>query len=63
MCLLLLLLLLFLYIISKIISISVYDIVILTRSHEQMSTKMVDHIVDKHNIDVDSEMMRKVKVI
>lgn len=30
-------------------------------SHEQMSTKMVDHIVDKHNIDVDSEMMRKVK--
>jgi hypothetical protein len=59
----LLLLLLFLYIISKIISISVYDIVILTRSHEQMSTKMVDHIVDKHHIDVDSEMMRKVKVI
>lgn len=30
-------------------------------SHEQMSTKMVDHIVDKHHIDVDSEMMRKVK--
>ncbi|CAK7329305.1 unnamed protein product [Dovyalis caffra] len=30
-------------------------------SHEQMSTKMVDHIVDKHNIDIDSEMMRKVK--
>jgi hypothetical protein len=59
----LLLLLLFLYIISKIISISVYDIVILTRSHEQMSTKMVDHIVDKHHLDVDSEMMRKVKVI
>jgi hypothetical protein len=59
----LLLLLLFLYIISKIVSISVYDIVILTRSHEQMSTKMVDHIVDKHHIDVDSEMMRKVKVI
>jgi hypothetical protein len=59
----LLLLLLFLYIISKIISISVYDIVILTRSHEQMSTKMVDHIVDKHHIDIDSEMMRKVKVI
>ena len=28
-----------------------------------MSTKMVDHIVDKHHIDVDSEMMRKVKVI
>jgi hypothetical protein len=59
----LLLLLLFLYIISKIVSISVYDIVILTRSHEQMSTKMVDHIVDKHHLDVDSEMMRKVKVI
>lgn len=30
-------------------------------SHEQMSTKMVDHIVDKHHLDVDSEMMRKVK--
>ncbi|KAJ6410035.1 hypothetical protein OIU84_009517 [Salix udensis] len=28
-------------------------------SHEQMSTKMVDHIVDKHHIDVDSEMMRE----
>ncbi|XP_043807198.1 deoxynucleoside triphosphate triphosphohydrolase SAMHD1 homolog isoform X2 [Manihot esculenta] len=30
-------------------------------SHEQMSAKMVDHIVDEHHIDVDSEMMRRVK--
>ncbi|KAJ9152459.1 hypothetical protein P3X46_026024 [Hevea brasiliensis] len=30
-------------------------------SHEQMSAKMIDHIVDEHYIDVDSEMMRRVK--
>ncbi|XP_015573733.1 deoxynucleoside triphosphate triphosphohydrolase SAMHD1 homolog isoform X2 [Ricinus communis] len=30
-------------------------------SHEQMSAKMVDCIVDEHHIDVDSEMMSRVK--
>ncbi|KAH9790646.1 HD domain-containing protein [Citrus sinensis] len=30
-------------------------------SHEQMSLKMVDHIVDEHHIDVDFEMIKKVK--
>ncbi|KDP45364.1 hypothetical protein JCGZ_09613 [Jatropha curcas] len=29
--------------------------------HEQMSAKVVDHIVDEHHIDVDSGMMRRVK--
>lgn len=27
-----------------------------------MSLKMVDHIVDEHHIDVDFEMIKKVKV-
>ncbi|KDO66224.1 hypothetical protein CISIN_1g030373mg [Citrus sinensis] len=31
-------------------------------SHEQMSLKMVDHIVDEHHIDLDFEMIKKVKV-
>ncbi|GAY46735.1 hypothetical protein CUMW_099340 [Citrus unshiu] len=30
-------------------------------SHEQMSLKMVDHIVDEHHIDLDFEMIKKVK--
>ncbi|KAJ8775026.1 hypothetical protein K2173_020030 [Erythroxylum novogranatense] len=30
-------------------------------SHEHMSTKLVDYIVDEHHIDVDPEMMRRVK--
>ncbi|XP_050276713.1 uncharacterized protein LOC126718519 isoform X2 [Quercus robur] len=30
-------------------------------SHEDMSVKMVDHIVDEHNIDIDSESLTKVK--
>lgn len=30
-------------------------------SHEQMSVKMVDHIVDNHNIDVDTEIIKRVK--
>ncbi|XP_050225736.1 uncharacterized protein LOC126675178 [Mercurialis annua] len=29
--------------------------------HEQMSARMVDYIVDEHHIDVESEMMRRVK--
>lgn len=29
--------------------------------HEQMSVKMVDHIVDEHNIDIDFETIKKVK--
>ncbi|RDY05545.1 Deoxynucleoside triphosphate triphosphohydrolase SAMHD1-like protein, partial [Mucuna pruriens] len=32
-----------------------------TWSHEEMSVKMVDHIVDQHNIDMDSELLKKVK--
>lgn len=31
------------------------------RSHEQMSVKMVDYIVDEHHIDIDAESMKKVK--
>ncbi|KAL5860459.1 hypothetical protein ACOSQ4_001755 [Xanthoceras sorbifolium] len=30
-------------------------------SHEEMSVKMVDYIVDEHHIDIDSEMIKKVK--
>ncbi|GFQ01755.1 deoxynucleoside triphosphate triphosphohydrolase samhd1 [Phtheirospermum japonicum] len=30
-------------------------------SHEQMSVEMVDHIVDEHHIDIDTETMKKVK--
>ncbi|XP_057774593.1 uncharacterized protein LOC130993640 isoform X2 [Salvia miltiorrhiza] len=30
-------------------------------SHEEMSLKMIDYIVDEHNIDTDSEMLKKVK--
>lgn len=29
--------------------------------HEEMSVKIVDHIVDEHNIDIDPEMVKKVK--
>ncbi|PON45362.1 Ribonuclease Y [Trema orientale] len=31
-------------------------------SHEQMSVKMIDHIVDVHCIDIDREMIKRVKV-
>uniref|UniRef100_A0A7N0ZW44 HD domain-containing protein n=1 Tax=Kalanchoe fedtschenkoi TaxID=63787 RepID=A0A7N0ZW44_KALFE len=30
-------------------------------SHEEMSVKMVDHIVDEHHIDIESETLKKVK--
>ncbi|KAL7196827.1 hypothetical protein ACSBR1_036774 [Camellia fascicularis] len=30
-------------------------------SHEEMSLKMIDHIVDVHNIDIDPESLKKVK--
>ncbi|GAB2297354.1 hypothetical protein Dimus_031461 [Dionaea muscipula] len=30
-------------------------------SHENMSTRMVDYIVDEHNIDIESESLKKVK--
>ncbi|XP_028089940.1 deoxynucleoside triphosphate triphosphohydrolase SAMHD1 homolog isoform X2 [Camellia sinensis] len=30
-------------------------------SHEQMSVKMVDHIVDEHHIEIDSETIKRVK--
>ncbi|KAK7252371.1 hypothetical protein RIF29_36265 [Crotalaria pallida] len=32
-----------------------------TWSHEEMSVKMIDHIVDKHNIEIDDELIKKVK--
>ncbi|KAF8378298.1 hypothetical protein HHK36_029637 [Tetracentron sinense] len=30
-------------------------------SHEQMSEKMIDHIVEQHNIDIDTEIVNRVK--
>ncbi|KAL0357933.1 UNVERIFIED_CONTAM: Deoxynucleoside triphosphate triphosphohydrolase SAMHD1 [Sesamum calycinum] len=30
-------------------------------SHEEMSLKMIDHVVDEHNIDIDSESLTRVK--
>lgn len=30
-------------------------------SHEQMSAEMVDHIIDAHSIDIDAEMIKRVK--
>ncbi|KAL3835566.1 hypothetical protein ACJIZ3_010302 [Penstemon smallii] len=30
-------------------------------SHEEMSLKMIDFVVDEHNIDIDSESLKKVK--
>lgn len=32
------------------------------RSHELMSVKMVDYMVDEHHIDIDSGMIKRVKV-
>ncbi|AES96200.2 deoxynucleoside triphosphate triphosphohydrolase SAMHD1 homolog [Medicago truncatula] len=32
-----------------------------TWSHEEMSEKMIDYIVDEHNIDLDSQLLKKVK--
>ncbi|KAK7307217.1 hypothetical protein VNO77_40079 [Canavalia gladiata] len=32
-----------------------------TWSHEEMSMKMIDHIVEQHNIDIDPELLKKVK--
>ncbi|MED6219678.1 hypothetical protein PIB30_037992 [Stylosanthes scabra] len=32
-----------------------------TWNHEEMSVKMVDHIVDQHNIDIDPELLKKAK--
>ncbi|XP_057830386.1 uncharacterized protein LOC131041362 isoform X2 [Cryptomeria japonica] len=32
-------------------------------SHEQMSVKMVDYIVDEHHIDIDPDCIRKVKAL
>lgn len=34
----------------------------ISRHHEDMSAKMVDYIVDEHNIDIDLECLKKVKV-
>ncbi|KAI4328246.1 hypothetical protein L6164_020617 [Bauhinia variegata] len=31
------------------------------KSHEDMSVKMIDYIVDQHNIDIDPETLKKVK--
>ncbi|XP_057758539.1 ARM REPEAT PROTEIN INTERACTING WITH ABF2-like isoform X2 [Arachis stenosperma] len=30
-------------------------------SHEKMSAKMIDYMVDEHNIDIDPELLKKVK--
>ncbi|CAJ2648820.1 unnamed protein product [Trifolium pratense] len=35
---------------------------VLGRSHEHMSVNMVDYIVGEHNIDIDSQMLTRVKV-
>lgn len=32
------------------------------RSHEDMSLKMIDYVVDEHNIDIESDAVKKVKV-
>lgn len=32
------------------------------RSHEQMSVEMIDHMVDAHNIEIDPERIKRVKV-
>ncbi|PKI53962.1 hypothetical protein CRG98_025664 [Punica granatum] len=32
-------------------------------SHEDMSVRMIDYIVDEHNIDVDSQRLKKVKCV
>jgi hypothetical protein len=34
----------------------------ISRHHEDMSVKMVDYIVDEHNIEIDPECLQKVKV-
>lgn len=39
-----------------------YLIYELSRSHEDMSVKMVDHIVNQHHIDIDPQMIKRVKV-
>lgn len=36
---------------------------VLCRSHEQMSVNMVDYIVEEHNIDIESQMLKRVKVM
>ncbi|KAL1293918.1 uncharacterized protein [Arachis hypogaea] len=30
-------------------------------SHKKMSAKMIDYMVDEHNIDIDPELLKKVK--
>ena len=32
------------------------------RSHEDMSVRMIDYIVDEHNIDIDVGVLKKAKV-
>lgn len=39
-----------------------FNVILLSRHHEEMSVKIVDHIVDEHNIDIDPEMVKNVKV-
>lgn len=38
------------------------DFFVLSRSHEDMSLKMIDYIVDKHCIDIDSAILKTAKV-
>lgn len=35
---------------------------LLFRSHEQMSAEMIDFMVDEHNIDIEPDLQRRVKV-
>lgn len=37
-------------------------LLVLYRSHEQMSVKMIDYIVDQHHIDIETEMTRRIQV-
>jgi len=40
-----------------------YMPVLVCRSHELMSINMIDYIVDTHHIDVNAQMLKRVKVI
>lgn len=46
---------------STYVTLILYNIC-LSRSHEQMSVKIIDHIVNEHCIDIDQEMIKRVKV-
>lgn len=39
-----------------------FSVSLFSRSHEEMSVRMVDHIVDEHQIEIDPEVLKRVKV-